>query len=178
MPTPTYSDAQIREAVDALIKYKDPTSIVYPWFSLEGKPDTWPGQLTSPDDLVNGIPRVHGYVFTRSESGAEEEWRYADCPKDFYEYEVWAYYGYSTGRKPTNDEVTAGTMTNSDLLFNERLDDIKNAINDLRTVELTVPLAFTRLHRRIRPFAWSINLRPFGSEVLHFAAGKLLIDPR
>lgn len=182
MPAATFSDAQIRAAMKALIRKRDPLSIVYPWFSLKGKPDTWPGQLTSREDLdQNDVPRVHGYVFTRNESGGDEEWKRntRNCADRLYRYEIWAYHYWDNGREPTAEEITAGTATNSDLRFNKVLDAIKDAFNDLTLIQADLPTVAQVLNYREAPFSWSINLQPSsGSELVHRAIGLLQIDPR
>lgn len=178
---PTYTDMQIRMALKAVIANRAPLSIIYPWFSLKGKPETWPGQLTSPDDLdSDNVQRVHGYVFTRVESGGDEEWtrNSRNCARLLFRYEIWGFHYWDNGREPTGAEMTAGTTPNSDMRFNKELDTVKEALNNLSLIQTDLPSEAEILYLRARPFHWDVNLKPYGNETLHFALGEIEIDPK
>lgn len=149
----TYSDQQIRTALEGIITTAAPLAVVYPWWVLGVKQDMWPGLMRSSSDS----DRVHGYVITRAQDeGVEKAMR---CVNRSWSYDIWALHYYQTGNR----------IANSDLTFNTELDLITAALDDI----VTVP---NELKRR-QPIRWTIDLNVYGGELLHFAVGSITIDP-
>lgn len=148
----TYTDAQVRTAIEGVIQTAAPLAVVYPWWVLGTKPDMWPGSLRASADGN----RVHAYVFTRSrDEGVEKAMR---CVDRLWTYDLWAFHYYSTGTKTAN----------SDLTFNAELNAVAAAFDDVAT--LTAAL------KRRQPLQWNIDLNVYGGELLHFAVGSLTIE--
>jgi len=149
----TYTDAQIRTAVESVITTAAPLAVVFPWWALGIKQDMWPGSLRSASDSN----RVHGYVITRTaDEGREVAMR---CVERTWSYDVWGLHYHATGNKTAN----------SDLSFNLELDAITAAFDDVATL----PAAL----KRRSPIRWTIDLNVYGGELLHFAVGQITIDP-
>lgn len=149
----TYSDQQIRTALEGIITTAAPLAVVYPWWVLGVKQDMWPGLMRSSLDS----DRVHGYVITRAQDeGVEKAMR---CVNRSWSYDIWALHYYQTGNRTAN----------SDLTFNTELDLITSALDDIATVP-------NELKRR-QPIRWTIDLNVYGGELLHFAVGSITIDP-
>ena len=149
----TYTDAQIRTAIEGVITTAAPLAVVFPWWALGVKQDMWPGMLRSSADSN----RVHGYVITRtSDEGREVAMR---CVERTWSYDIWGLHYYQTGTKASN----------SDLTFQAELDAITTAFDDV--ANLTAAL------KRRSPIRWTIDLNIYGGELMHFAVGQITIDP-
>lgn len=149
----TYTDNQIRTAIEGVITTAAPLAVVYPWWVLGVKQDMWPGLMRSSADS----DRVHGYVITRAQdAGVEKAMR---CVERKWSYDIWALHYYQTGTR-------AG---NSDLTFNAELDAISAALDDVSTLDAAL--------KRRSPINWMIDLNVYGGELLHFAVGSITIDP-
>lgn len=148
----TYTDAQVRTAIEGVIQTAASSAVVYPWWVLGVKQDMWPGILRSSSDSN----RVHAYVFTRSANlGTEKAMR---CVERTWSYDLWAFHYYSTGTRTAN----------SDLTFNAELNAIADAFDDVSTLANAL--------KRREPIRWTIDLNVYGGELLHFAVGQLTIE--
>jgi len=149
----TYTDLDIRTALESVITTAAPLAVVYPWWVLGVKQDMWPGLLRSSTDS----DRVHGYVITRTQdAGREVAMR---CVERDWSYDIWALHYYQTGNKAAN----------SDLTFNTELDAITAALDDVASLANAL--------KRRQPIRWAIDLNVYGGELLHFAVGSITIDP-
>jgi hypothetical protein len=148
----TYTDAQVRTAIETVIQTAAPLAVVYPWWVLGAKQDIWPGLVRSASDGN----RAHGYVFTRSrDEGIEKAMR---CVDHLWTYDLMGFHYYSTGTKAAN----------TDLTFNAELDAIAAAFDDVASL----PAAL----KRRQPLQWNVDLNVYGGELLHFAVGSLTIE--
>lgn len=149
----TYSDEDIRTAIAGVITTAAPLAVVFPWWVLGVKQDMWPGMLRSSQDS----DRVHGYVITRTaDEGREVAMR---CVERAWSYDIWAIHYYQTGT----------SAANTDLTFNEELDTITAAFDNVASLANAL--------KRRSPIRWTIDLNVYGGELLHFAVGQITFDP-
>jgi hypothetical protein len=159
---PTYTEAQIREAIETEIKLAAPNAVVFPWWNLSGDMDTWPGKLipeTGPD-----AGKVHGYVLTRGQIGqigGGEDGRVTLCRvRPAFTYEIVGMHFHDTGNRTAN----------SDLKFNAELDAISERFKDLTNFTGT---ALARVHM---PRFGQVDLKVLGGALRHFALGSLVAE--
>src|SRR5687767_2207847 len=112
----TYTEAQIREAIEGVIKQAAPDAVVFPWWNLSGDLNAWPGELgpqTGPDK-----GKVHGCVISRGRTEpvrGGDDGRVSTCKvKRGFRYDIVGLHFHDTGNR----------MANSDLRFNAELDAI------------------------------------------------------
>ena len=148
----TYTESDVRSAIESLIQTAAPNAVVFPWWVLGYQRDVWPGLLRS--DADGG--KVHGYVITRSMSdGTETGMR---CVRRYWSYEIWGFHYYATGNKTSN----------TDLTFNAEFDAITTAFDDVSTLAASL--------QRRQPPKWNVDLGVYGGELLHFAVGTITIE--
>lgn len=141
----TYTDQQVREAIEAVVQAAAPNAVIYNWWILGANPGMWAAMLKSPSD--GG--RVHGYVFTRvGDVGREVGMR---CVEHTWTYDLWGFHHYATGNKTAN----------TDFDFITELDAIAAGFDNVAALP-------AQLKRR-EPLNWDVDLNVYGGELLHFA---------
>lgn len=148
----TYTDAQIREAIETVLNAKTTNAVVFPWWALSHRPEHWPGQLVSSAES----DRVHGYVVTRSLTDGER--KNPQCVTRSFNYDIWGFHFYETGTRTAN----------TDFAFNAELD----AISDAFIIASSLPPALARAE----PPSFRVDLNVFGGEMLHYAIGRLVVE--
>lgn len=151
---PTFTEQQIRAAIETVIINAAPNAVVFPWWSLGHRRDTWPGQLKpllGPD-----ADKVHGYVITRT--ATEGERKNPQCVERSFVYDIAAFHFYDTGNRTANSDYT----------FNAELD----AICDAFIVASSLPQELGRVEEEPQ---FRIDLGVFGGELLHYATGRLVV---
>lgn len=157
------TDKEIRQTLEAVIKRGAPDAKVFPWFSLEGSPKTWAGQLATLLQLdAANRAKVHAYLISRDES--EGTFTSANCAKRFFDYQIFGFHFYLTGNREDN----------SDYDFNEELDLITSYLDNLTLVSDITDIDRI-LGTREKPIKWEIHVDPFGDRTLHFAEGHIAI---
>jgi hypothetical protein len=153
---PTFTEAQMREAIEGEIKTAAPLAVVFPFWALGWDERQWPGLLNSPSDSN----RVHGYVITRRRTYAERE--QPNCVRRFFTYQI-------RGLRWYDD---AGTRAaNSDLIYNAELDTICARFAN-RT---TLPRSINRIAENSE-LDFTVDLNLFGAQLLHRAVGSITIE--
>jgi len=153
---PTYTETQIRAAIETVINANTTGAVVFPWWVLGDDPNMWPGLLRSAADG----DRVHGYVITRRRIDATEtvfDRKSPQCADTDLDYAIWGFHFYDTGNRTAN----------TDLTFNAELDAIRNAFTVLNTLP-------AELQRAGMP-QFDVDLDIFGGELLHYATGRLVV---
>lgn len=156
----TYTEEQIRAAIETVIKTAAPSAVVFPWWCLSGDINTWPGKLIpqSGDDA----DKVHGYVLTRRRTepirGGDDGRVNACKVRRAFRYDIIGLHYHDTGNRTAN----------SDLKFNAELD----AICDAFVVVSSLPAALARSH--VPDF--NVDLRLIGGALRHIALGSLVVE--
>lgn len=151
-----FTEAQMREAIEAEIIAAAPLAVVWPFWALGGDERLWPGKLVS----VADENRVHGYVITRRETRAERA--QPNCVRRFFTYQIRGLRWY--------DEK--GTRTaNSDLVYNAELDAICARFAN----KSTLPQAIRRIAENSE-LNFTVDLNLYGGELLHRAVGQITIE--
>ena len=149
----TYSDADVREAIRSVVATAAPLAVVFKWWVLGHKRETWPGLLRSSSDA----DRVHGYIITRSKD--EGEPKAMNCVRRLWTYDIAAFHYYATGTQSAN----------TDLTFNAEVNALCDAFDDVTGLDASI--------RRIRtPLTFRVDLDVFGSELLHIGQGQIVIE--
>jgi hypothetical protein len=152
---PDFTEAQMREAIEAEIIAAAPLAKVFPWWSLGEDESEWPGQLVSPADG----DRVHGYVITRRRTFAERE--NPGCVRRFFTYQIRGLRFYETGTRTAN----------SDLTYNAELDAICARFANKNTL----PKAIKRIAEDSE-LDFTVDLNVFGGQLLHRSIGEMTIE--
>jgi len=147
---PTYTESQIRTAIETVLNANTTNAVVFPWWVLGDDPNMWPGILKNADG------NVHGYVITRQEMAGER--KNPQCVTRSFTYAIWGFYYYTTGNR----------MANTDLTFNAELDAICNAF----IIASTLPPELQRVEEELD---FRIDLDIFGGQLLHYATGRLVV---
>jgi hypothetical protein len=150
----TFTEAQIRAALETIIKAAAPNAVVYPWWVLGHDQNMWPGLLrpsSGPD-----ANKVHGYVITRTQTDGKRENQ--QCVERQFSYTVWGFHFYETGDRTAN----------SDLAFNAELD----AIADSFIVVSSLPPELRWIDSEP---SFRVDLDVFGAQLLHYAVGQLQV---
>ena len=156
MPTPTFTESQIRAAIKTVLAAAAPNAVIFPWWALGHDPNTWPGILkpsSGPD-----ANKTHGYIFTRINT--EGERRNSECVRRRFQYVIWGFYFY--------DETSTNTDS-SDIRFNAELDAINNAF----ITPSSLPLELRRVQEEPE---FKLDLAVLGGETLHYATGRLVVE--
>lgn len=150
-----FTEAQMREAIEAEIVAAAPLAVVYSWWYLGGDENQWPAKLVSAADS----DRVHGYVITRRRTFAERE--QPNCVRRFFTYQIRGLRFYESGTRAAN----------SDLTYNAELDAICARFAN-RT---TLPRAINRITEG-GELDFRIDLNWLGGELLHLSLGEITIE--
>src|SRR5262252_1195894 len=143
---PTYTESQIRTAIETVINANTTNAVVFPWWVLGDNPDLWPAILKSAGDG----DKVHGYVITRQETAGDR--KNAQCVTRNFSYAIWGFHWYDTGTRTSN----------TDLTFNGELDAICNALVIAASRPAELQLISEELDFRV-------DLDVFGGQLLHYA---------
>jgi hypothetical protein len=157
----SYTEAQIREAIETVIKQAAPDAVVFPWWNLSGDINAWPGKLvpqTGPDK-----DKVHGYVVSRGRTepihGGDDGRINACRVRRGFRYDIVGLHFHDTGNR----------MANSDLKFNAELDRICDKFNN------ALDFRDTALARSHVP-TFDVFLRLLGGAMRHCALGSLMVE--
>jgi hypothetical protein len=153
---PTFTEAQIREAIRTVLAAAAPNAKIFPWWALGHDPNTWPGILkpeTGPD-----ANKVHGYIFTRINT--EGDRRNSLSVKREFNYAVWGFHYY---------DETSTNANSSDVRFNAELDAICQAFE----IAASLPEELRRVKEEPQ---FKLDLAVLGGEPLHYATGRLLVE--
>lgn len=158
---PTYTEAQIREAIENVVKTAAPAAVVFPWWCLDPDPNAWPAQLTPETGADTG--KTHGYVITRRRTepvGGGDDGRVNVCKvRRGFNYDIIGLHFHDTGTRTAN----------SDLKFSAELDAICNAFSNATVFKGT---ALARSH--VPEF--TADLRMLGGALRHFALGSVTVE--
>lgn len=153
---PTYTEAQMREAIETEIKAAAPKAVVFPWWALGGDERQWPGKLVSTADEK----RVHGYVITPSRTYSVRE--SASCVRQRFTYEIRGLRWY---------DDTGTRIANSDLAYTAELVAICGRFANRNTL----PKAINRIVED-GELDFRINLNLYGGQLLHRSSGQITIE--
>jgi hypothetical protein len=154
---PTYTEAQMREALETEIKAAAPAAVVFSWWNLSGNESAWPGKLTPTSGADKD--KVHGYVITRRRTYAE---RYnPGCVRRFFVYQIRGLRWHDTGNRTAN----------SDLTYNAELDAICARFSN----KSNLPAAIRRIAEN-GELEFTIDLNLYGQQILHRAVGAITIE--
>lgn len=145
------TDAEVRSAAKTLVKTAYPTAQVYGWNALSHQLHEWPGMFRTADGAT------HGWIIKRA--GTESQWKNSARDRTFWIYDVWAFYGFRTGKEGDNsdDEFSAILQT--------AFDAFKATSN--------LGLAEVQEHGLLQFDL--ITTIDCGEETLHWAKGKLRV---
>jgi hypothetical protein len=157
----TYTEEQIRVAIEAIIKQMAPDAVVFPWWNLSGDINTWPGKLVPKTGADEG--KVHGYVLSRGRREplhGGDDGRVNACKVRLgFRYDIVGIHFHDTGNRTAN----------SDLKFNAELDRICDRFNN------ALDFADTALARAHVP-TFDVYLRMLGGTLCHCALGSLMVE--
>src|SRR5262245_34952215 len=122
---PTYTEIQMRQAIEGEIQAAATLAVVFNWWALGGDENEWPGRLISSSDSNS----VHGYVITRRQTFARRE--NPGCVRRFFTYQIRGLRFYETGDRTAN----------SDFTYNAELDAICARFNS----KSSLPAAIRRI---------------------------------
>lgn len=151
---PTFTEAQMRTALETVIATAAPKAVVFPWWALGHDQNEWPGMLKPATGLDAG--KVHGYVITRTNT--EGERKNPQCVTRLFAYDIWGFHFNETGTR----------VTNTDQTFSAELDAITSAFINAATL----PEAVRQVEEEL---SFRIDLDIFGGELLHYATGRLVL---
>lgn len=154
---PTFTEAQMREAIETEIVAAAPLAVVFPWWVLDGEENEWPAKLVSSSDS----DRVHGYVITRRGTRTQRE--NPNCVRRFFTYQIRGLRYYETGTRTSN----------SDLAYNAELDAICARFANKNRVDL--PQAIKRIAADSE-LDFRADLKIVGGQLLHIALGEITIE--
>lgn len=149
---PNNTDKLIRLAVKGIIKTLYPNAQIYAWNALSHNIGEWAGMFRTTDG------KTHGWIIKRSRTSGER--RNAQRDKKTFAYDVWGFYGFSTG----NENV------NSDNDFADVTDSIYEAVKAAHNLGLPGTVEYHELLQ----FP-AITTLESGEETLHFAQGRLVV---
>lgn len=147
------TDGQVRTAIAAIIKAAQPDAVVFDWNVLGHKEREWPGMFRT----TGG---THGWVIKRSR--AVSEWKgTGGRTRTLWTYDVFGFYGFRAGKSGDN----------SDEEFAEIVDAVSEAFRASGTLGLTEVEGHELMQFQL------ISTIDCGEEMLHFAAGTLIVRP-
>jgi hypothetical protein len=152
----TFTEAQMREAIETEIRAAAPLAKVFRWWGLGWDDRTWPGLLVSSADSN----RVHGYVITRRRTYAERE--QPNCVRRFFTYQIRGLRWYDDDSK---------NAASSDLIYNAELD----AICERFANRTALPRSINRIAENSE-LDFTVDLNLFGAQLLHRAVGSITIE--
>src|SRR5262245_22810376 len=152
---PTYTEAQMREAIEGEIQAAAPLAVVFPRWALGGDERQWPGKLVSPADG----DRVHGYVITRRRTFGERV--NPTCVRRFFTYQIRGLRFYETGDRTAN----------SDLAYNAELDTIYARFAN----KLSLPKSINRVAEG-GELDFRVDLDLYGGQLLHRSLGEITFE--
>lgn len=144
------TDAEVRQKLKDLIKTAYPAAQVYGWNALSHKLHEWPG-------LFRTDAATHGWIIKRA--GTESQWKNPTRDRSFWTYDVWAFYGYRTGKEGDN----------SDDEFSAILQTVYDAVK----ATSNLGLAEVEEHELLQFDL--ITTIDCGEETLHWAKGRLRV---
>lgn len=142
-------DKEIRLAIKEIIKTLYPTAPIFAWNALSHSLGEWPGMFRTSDG------KTHGWIIKRA--AARSQWKNPQRDRKTIVYDVWGFYGFSSGKE---DE-------NSDNDFSQITDAVYDALKESPTLEVS------EVERHDLLQFTSITTIQTGEETLHFAQGKL-----
>lgn len=148
----TVTDAQVRNAIAAVIETAEPAAVIFNWNALGHQMNEWPGMFR----LAAG--GTHGWIIKRT--GTESEWKgNGGRDRKFWIYDVWGFYGFRPGKEADN----------SDEEFAAILDAVYEAVRASGKLGLEEVEEHGLLQWQM------ITTIDCGEETLHFAQGRLRV---
>jgi hypothetical protein len=153
---PTYTEAQMRAALEEEIKAAAPLAVVFPWWVLGHDERQWPGKLVSPADGN----RVHGYVITLRRTYSVRV--NPACVRQFFTYQIRGLRWYDREGK---------REANSDLAFVAELVAICQRFGN----RANLPPSIRRIAEG-KELDFTIDLALYGGQLLHRPVGTITIE--
>jgi hypothetical protein len=153
----TFTEAEMRAALEAEIQAAAPAAVVFSWWNLSGNESAWPGKLTPETGADAG--KVHGYVITRRRTFAERE--NPNCVRRFFTYQIRGLRFHETGNRTAN----------SDLAYNAELD----AICERFANKSNLPPVIRQIAKDSE-LDFTVDLNMYGGQLLHRAVGQITIQ--